>query len=717
MSTLLDELNSSQKQVVTTTEGYVRVIAGAGSGKTKALVHRFAYLVNDIGVLPKNILCATFTNKAAEEMKTRIKKLTNGNDTGYISTFHSFCVTVLQEDSNAVQYPKSFLVLDNSDIDSMLQIIYEQRGLTLRQMTFGNARDMIEMKKTVLIPNYYNDMITMPLDTLYQKYVEAQTPSDIIFYGYLYQEKKCFALDYNDLIKFVLYIFEKDQDIKLKWQKRLEYIMVDEFQDIDFLQYQLMEVLSDYHKNLFIVGDPDQTIYTWRGADIRFLMDFDQSFSPCKTIFMNENYRSSKEILDCANSLIDKNKNRIEKQLVAMNNKNQIPIYHHAKTTKDEAIWIIKYINELLEKGEKPNQITILYRSHFISRTLEEIFLENKIAFTLFSGTPFFEREEIKDALCYLRMIAYKDDLSFRRIVNKPRRNIGKTRIALLEKHAEENNCTLYNSLCSLCNTDDFKKTGANNFINLINTYTEEAKHKSVSELLSFVLNTSGYETTLRTEGNQTRLDNLAELLQAIYELETSCGEECDIYYYLSHAALMSGMDLGETKNCIKLMTIHTAKGLEFKNVIICGLNEGIFPSKKVQTKAQLEEERRLAFVALTRAKSTLALTDAEGRNLDGSVRYPSRFIFDIDKKFLYYTTELGDEFSKNALESIKYTDNCLDIISQSEKFVVGDKVHHSILGDGTIIAIDLVIQAYVIQFDNLPTPRSISFKVLITKK
>lgn len=717
MSTLFDELNQSQREVVSTTEGYVRVIAGAGSGKTRALVHRFAYLVNEIGVLPKNILCATFTNKASEVMKTRIKKLTNGNDTGYIGTFHSFCVTVLQEDSNAVQYPKSFLVLDNSDIDSMLQVIYEQRGLTLRQMTFGNARDMIEMKKTVLIPNYYNDMITMSLDTLYQKYIEAQTPVDIIFYGYLYQQKKCFALDYNDLIKFVLYIFEKDEDIKLKWQKRLEYIMVDEFQDIDFLQYQLMEVLSDFHKNLFIVGDPDQTIYTWRGADIRFLMDFDQNFSPCKTIFMNENYRSSQEILDCANSLIDKNKNRIEKQLVAMNNKNQIPIYHHAKTTKDEAIWITKYINELLEKGEKPNQITILYRSHFISRTLEEIFLENKIAFTLFSGTPFFEREEIKDALCYLRMIAYKDDLSFRRIVNKPRRNIGKTRIALLEKHAEENNCTLYNSLCSLCNTDEFKKTGANSFINLINNYTEEAKHKSVSELLSFVLNTSGYETTLRTEGNQTRLDNLAELLQAIYELETSCGEECDIYYYLSHAALMSGMDLGETKNCIKLMTIHTAKGLEFKNVIICGLNEGIFPSKKIQTKAQLEEERRLAFVALTRAKSTLALTDAEGRNLDGSVRYPSRFIFDIDKKFLYYTTELGDEFSKNALESIKYTDNCLDIVSQAEKFVVGDKVHHSILGDGTIISIDLVIQAYVIQFDNLPTPRSISFKVLITKK
>ena len=269
MIDLLEDLNPEQAEAVTATEGYIRVLAGAGSGKTRALSRRFAYLVNELGILPGNILCATFTNKAANEMRQRIHKLTGDNDTGYISTFHGFCVSVLQEDSHAVQYPKSFLVLDNADIDDMLKIIYEERGLTLRDKTFAQARDMFEMRKGVYEPDYYLHMIGMSLEELHQKYLSASGTEDILFYGYLYQEKKCFGLDYNDLIKFTLYIFETSQDICLKWQKRLEYIMIDEFQDIDPLQYRLMEVLCGYHKNLFIVGDPDQTIYTWRGANVR----------------------------------------------------------------------------------------------------------------------------------------------------------------------------------------------------------------------------------------------------------------------------------------------------------------------------------------------------------------------------------------------------------------------------------------------------------------
>ena len=257
---LLNGLNSSQRLAVTSTEGFVRVIAGAGTGKTRALTRRFAFLVNELGILPGNILCVTFTNKAANEMRQRIHNLTGDNDTGYINTFHGFCVSVLQEDSFVVQYPKSFLVLDNSDIDAMLQIIYEERGLTLRDMTFSKARDMIEIQKLFRKPEYYLDMITMDLDTLRDKYQAAKSVDDIIFYGYLYQEKKCFGLDYNDLIKFTLYVFSENEEVKLKWQKRLEYIMIDEFQDIDALQYELMEVLCAYHGNLFVVGDPDQTI-------------------------------------------------------------------------------------------------------------------------------------------------------------------------------------------------------------------------------------------------------------------------------------------------------------------------------------------------------------------------------------------------------------------------------------------------------------------------
>lgn len=269
---LMQKLNTAQREAVSTTEGFVRVIAGAGSGKTRALSCRFAFLVNELGILPGNILCVTFTNKAANEMRQRIHNLTGDNDTGYVNTFHGFCVSVLQEDSFAVQYPKSFLVLDNADVDAMLQIIYEERGLTLRDMTFSMARDRIEILKLFKRPEYYRDMIALPLEALKEKYDNAVTVEDIIFYGYLYQEKKCFGLDYNDLIKFTLYIFKEREEIRLKWQQRLEYIMIDEFQDIDYLQYELMEVLCAWHKNLFVVGDPDQTIYTWRGADGSYLL-------------------------------------------------------------------------------------------------------------------------------------------------------------------------------------------------------------------------------------------------------------------------------------------------------------------------------------------------------------------------------------------------------------------------------------------------------------
>ena len=309
-STILEQLNDAQRQAVTTTEGFVRVIAGAGSGKTRALSHRFAYLVNALGILPGNILCVTFTNKSANEMRQRIHQLTGDEDTGYINTFHGFCAAVLEEDSNAVQYPKSFLVLDNADIDTMLQIIYEERNLSLRDMTFSKARDMIEIRKLQKEPDYYISLIEMSPDTLRQKYLAASEPSDIIFYGYLCQQKKCFGLDYNDLIKFTLYIFQQYQNIRLKWQQRLEYIMIDEFQDIDGLQYELMEVLCGYHKNLFIVGDPDQTIYTWRGADVKYLLHFDSVFPNVKTILLLENYRSTPQVLAAADSLISQNPKR-----------------------------------------------------------------------------------------------------------------------------------------------------------------------------------------------------------------------------------------------------------------------------------------------------------------------------------------------------------------------------------------------------------------------
>ena len=390
MDTLWNELNEKQKEAVTSTEGYVRVIAGAGSGKTRALSYRFAYLVNELGILPGHILCVTFTNKSAREMARRIHSLTGDNDTGYINTFHGFCVSVLQEDCYAVSYPKNFLVIDNSDIDDMLQMIYEERGLTLRDMPFNKARDMIEMKKCLWQPEYYKDMIAMPLSLLYEKYHQALTVEDIIFYGYLYQEKKCFALDYNDLIKFTLYIFEENEDIRLKWQKRLEYIMIDEFQDIDPLQYKLMKALCGYHHNLFIVGDPDQTIYTWRGADVRYLLHFDREFPDVKTIMMNDNYRSTPDILNAANSLISRNENRIPKDLVSHREKGHMVTCMPAANGGEEAKAVALEIKKLHESGRKYSDMAILYRAHYVTRNLEEALAEGGYSLHHLQRRPVF---------------------------------------------------------------------------------------------------------------------------------------------------------------------------------------------------------------------------------------------------------------------------------------------------------------------------------------
>ena len=709
---LMQKLNTAQREAVSTTEGFVRVIAGAGSGKTRALSCRFAFLVNELGILPGNILCVTFTNKAANEMRQRIHNLTGDNDTGYVNTFHGFCVSVLQEDSFAVQYPKSFLVLDNADVDAMLQIIYEERGLTLRDMTFSMARDRIEILKLFKRPDYYRDMIALPLEALKEKYDNAVTVEDIIFYGYLYQEKKCFGLDYNDLIKFTLYIFKEREEIRLKWQQRLEYIMIDEFQDIDYLQYELMEVLCAWHKNLFVVGDPDQTIYTWRGADGSYLLDFDKKFPGTKTIMMMENYRSTPQILAAANSLIAKNTKRIPKELLPMLPDGGPVVCHFADRQDAEAKWISEEIKRLHEAGMPYSEITLLYRAHYVTRAIEQVFLQEKIPYTIYSGVQFYDRMEIKDALCYLRMIVYKDDLSFRRIVNAPKRNMGKRRMEFLQDYAEQHSCTLYQALQATWEDPVFKGTKAGQFVALVERFAGGQAGRPVSEVLADILNESGYEKMLRTEGSQERLDNLAELKQSVYEYETTCGEECTLEHYLSHVALFTNTDSLDSKGKVKLMTVHAAKGLEFPCVFLCGMNEGIFPSRKVRTQEAMEEERRLAFVAATRAENRLYLTRAESRNFDGSPQYPSRFILDIDRQLIRFTKEPREGLIKEAGDYIELSRKYMPASERDVVFPVGQRVRHAVFGTGTVTDVDRDRGAHVIQFDSMDTPRRISFRV-----
>lgn len=712
MEDVLQGLNQAQLEAVTSTEGFIRVIAGAGSGKTKALTHRFAYLVNELGILPGNILCVTFTNKAANEMRQRIHQLTGDNDTGYICTFHSFCVSVLQEDSHAVQYPKSFLVLDNADIDAMLKIIYEERGLTLRHMTFSKARDMFEIRKIIKEPLYYLDMLKLSLEDLKAKYWAATEVEDILFYGYLYQEKKCFGLDYNDLIKFSLYIFSENEEIKRKWQERLEYIMIDEFQDIDELQYELMNVLCGYHKNLFIVGDPDQTIYTWRGANVKFLLDFALHFPDVQTIMMNDNYRSTPEILAVANSLISKNKTRIEKMLVPVLPKGQAVYCHHGAQAQEEAAWIADKLKKLHQQGINYRDITLLYRAHYLTRNLEDALLEAKIPYVIYSGVQFFERMEIKDALSYLRFIVYKDDLSFARIVNQPKRNMGERRMKFLQEYAIGNSCSLYDALLQNLENEIFQGTKAKQFVKLVEEFCSGYANQAVSEVLSAILDKSGYEAMLRIEGNQNRLDNLAELKQAVHDYEVSCGEECNLEHYLTHVALFTNSDVAATGDKVKLMTIHTAKGLEFPYVFLCGMNEGVFPSKKTKTLAAMEEERRLAFVAVTRAEKGLYFTECEGFSFDGAPRYPSRFLLDIDEGLLVYDPKPREELLEETKRYLNIASKWLEPEKKVGPLTIGTRVKHIAFGEGTIVALDDERSAYIIQFDNITTTRRISYRV-----
>lgn len=707
------ELNPSQMKAVEATEGYVRVIAGAGSGKTRALSSRFAYLVLDLGILPSNILCVTFTNKSAAEMRRRIHRMTQDEDTGMICTFHGLCNTILLEESHAIHYPKSFMVADNADIDEFLKLIYEERGLTSRDMTFSKARDMIEMKKLQYEPDYYKDLVSLSTAQLYDKYMRSTEADDIIFYGYLYQQKKSYALDYNDLIILTLYIFENNPEIAEKWQQRMEYIMIDEFQDIDDLQYRLMEQLAKIHKNLFVVGDPDQTIYTWRGARVEYLTRFDEHFVPCQTIFLNENYRSSPQVLAAANSLIANNVNRIEKNLISMQPDGPKVKAAHYTSANAEAKGIIDQIQHYAHKGYEYRDMAILYRAHYMSRSIEDALIEAKIPYVIYSGVPFFSRKEIKDVMSYVRMLLSHDDLDFIRTINVPKRNIGKSRIAFLQEYARDKEISLYEALKENLETDRFKSTKAAEYIDLIETY--DWQNQPVSKILSDLMEKSGYEKMLRLEGSQERLDNLAELKQAASDYEISWGEDTTLEGWVRHVALFSASDNVQTSNKVQLMTIHTAKGLEFDCVLMAGMNEGMFPTRQVKTLQAMEEERRLAFVAMTRAKRELYLSEAQG-NLHGHLdRYPSRFLLEVDPDALAWDPKPDDSLIQAAKRLIASKPITAGKMAE-DRLESGDLIEHPVFGPGVVLETDWENGRYTVLFEKLNTKRTLSTRAKVKK-
>lgn len=712
MDNFIDELNEQQKEAVTTTEGYVRIIAGAGTGKTKALTYRYAYLVDELGISTSNILCVTFTNKAAREMSKRIRQMIGDSDTGYICTFHGFCVKLLREDIHAINYPQNFVVMDSEDTEEILKTVYENAHIQSRTYTFDMARDHISAMKNEMQHIAY--LADISNDRLLADYEKASDIPEKVFLGYLYEQKKVYGLDYDDLITIALHILRTDAEKCHKWQERMMYVMVDEFQDVSGNQYALAEILSGYHRNLFIVGDPDQTIYTWRGARIEYILEFDKNHENTQTIFLDTNYRSTPDILAVSNSLIEKNRNRLPHRLVAVKSPEARPLYVHSRTTGDEAQWVTNEIKRLVEAGTKYSDIAVLYRSHFVSRSIEEAFIKTKIPYILYSGTEFYKRKEIKDVLAYLRMVAYADDLSFRRVINEPKRNFGKKRMSMLKSYCETHRCSLYSGLQDLLEEKTVKSTGASAFVDIIENFRRTYKEKSLSDLVTELMAATGYEAMLRQAGEQERLDNLAELKQSIDEYEKTSGEENTLEEYLQSIALYTNNDREKDKDSVTMMTIHTAKGLEFPYVFVCGVNEGIFPSKHVDTEAMLEEERRMAYVACTRAERGLYISDAEGLNYDDSFRYPSRFIFNIDREAIDYVNELPQRLIDDTKSYIAANESRYMPLDTELK--PGDRVRHKVFGEGTITGIRGDIGCYVVKFDMVETERNLKIGVGLEK-
>lgn len=705
MQDYLRKLNEQQRQAVTRTEGFIRVIAGAGSGKTRTLTARYLYLVEELGISTANILCVTFTNKAALEMKKRIRLALPDGDLGMITTFHGFCVRLLKEDCHVAQYPSSFIVIDEEDKESMLRNIFAELGITSRELTIRAAADYIGWRKGGR--GYVKTLIDMDLSRLAALRETATTLKDKVMYHYFYEQRKCYGLDFDDLVYFALYILERDEATREKWQQRLEYIMVDEFQDIDKDQYALADILSGYHRNLFVVGDPDQTIYSWRGADVKFILEFENRHPGAQTVVLDTNYRSAPQILSASNALISKNQERMDKTLTPVRPDASKPLYFHGKNTQQEAQWIAEQMLTLHNAGIAYNQMGVLYRAHYISRAVEEALIKSKIPYVLFSGVEFYRRKEIKDILCYLRMIYAGDDISFQRTVNEPRRGVGRTRMAAITAYAGAHHCSAYEALMALLDTDLIRGSRAMDYVRVIEKYRAIYDQMALTDLLAAVLNESGYEAMLRASGEEERLDNLAELKQSIYDFERKAGEEVTLGGYLEHAALFTNMDQSERAGAVKLMTIHGAKGMEFPVVFLCGLSEGIFPGRRADTRERLEEERRLAYVAFTRAKDRLFLSDAAGSGYDGSARFPSRFLFNAERENLDYVVELEPELLEAAQREIAKTE---PVKRQPPKIdeAVGKRVTHPIFGPGTVIGTPRDREGYIIQFDDIPTPRTL---------
>lgn len=704
----LSQLNEKQYEAVVNTEGYLRVIAGAGSGKTKLLVSRYAYLVNDYGIDSANILCVTFTNKAAGEMKRRIRTLIGSEyDTSLICTYHGFCVRVLREDIEKIFYPKEFQIIDTAQQKAILGDIYSKFELKLDHGSFEKMVKIIANKKSDR--QYVRKMCSTEKCQILS---EINGLDDQIVEEFLQRQKQIYAMDFNDLMYFTLDIFTRCPEVLEKWQDRLNYIQVDEFQDSSITEMQLVDMLSGKHRNLMIVGDPDQNIYEWRGSDVKLLVDFDKKHVPTNTVFLNQNYRSTPQILRCANTLIEKNVFRLKKDLFTKSSDGAAVYHYHTKNEFAEAEKIVEVICEI-RKNTNCNfaDFAVLYRSGFLSRVIEKKFTENGVPYEIFGGVKFYQRMEIQDIMAYLRLVAFDDDIAFKRIVNTPKRKFGRVKLQHLQM-LQKNGESLLETLKNNIEDGVFKNSGAVGFVNMIYSIREVQHSMNLLEIVEKICADSGYEKYLRELGDMERFDNLSEFKRIASEYEANMGEEVTLKEFINQISLQSEDDGEEECDMVKLMTIHAAKGLEFPNVFVVGFSEGVFPSSKtIEERKQmgLEEERRLCYVAITRAEKRLYLLDSEGYNQNGKQKLPSRFLKEIGEDNYVRVGVISKELQESA---DKYAASLLpSVVNEEARSVkeIGDRVVHPIFGEGTVVGYGKNKTSYVIKFDKLNSDRTLN--------
>ena len=728
MNPLLNGMNDRQAEAVQTTEGPLLIMAGAGSGKTRVLTHRIAYLIDEKMVNPWNILAITFTNKAAREMKERAATLNPATQDCLIATFHSMCVRILRREADHIGYNRNFTIVDPGEQRTLMKRILKNLNLDPKKWneratlgTISNAKN--DLVDEVAYANMAGDMYTEIVAKCYTAYQKELRQSE--------------AMDFDDLIMLTLRLFDQNPDVLTYYQQRYQYIHVDEYQDTNHAQYQLVKLLASRFKNICVVGDADQSIYGWRGADMQNILDFEKDYPEAKVVLLEENYRSTKTILQAANEVIRNNRNRRPKNLWTQNEDGEEIVYYRANDEQDEALFVARTIDQLSREGYSHKDFAVLYRTNAQSRTVEEALLKANIPYTMVGGTKFYSRKEIRDVISYLNLIANpSDNISYERVVNEPKRGVGPGTVDKIRNFAASQEISLLEASANIMLSPVKGKAAqaVYEFANLILDLRERLDDYSVTELVELVLKKTGYSAALAAQAtleSQARIENIEEFLSVTKNFDENPDNPADetgldkLSRFLNDLALIADTDDGDQESSeVTLMTLHAAKGLEFPVVFLVGMEENVFPlSRASEDEDELEEERRLAYVGITRAERILYLTNANSRLLYGRTNYnqPTRFLREICSDLLNYqglarpanssfkvsytnsdTNKFGQGMSlAQALQERKRQAAPSSISTGSLPFgksnqpsktdvawAIGDIAHHKKWGDGTVLAV-----------------------------